>query len=335
MGRKKNKLSDINVIKLYHKSFYNLLPKGSFLKSRISQIIIFILSFNSLKNLLKKEKPDYLISHLIISLPLVLFFFYEFETKLIIRISGTPKLNFMRKFFWSLFSRKVHIVTCPTKSTMKKLEQLHIFSKEKLKLLYDPVLNIKFVNSQKHEKIEKRFIGIEYILGIGRLTKQKNFELLLNSFKKILVKYPKLNLIILGEGEEKYNLKNKIKILNIKKKFFLLRYKKNTYCYLKNCDCYISSSFYEDPGFTLIEAGFLNKFVIAANSKTGPSEILDNSNNGLLFDNNNEFSLTQKYITFKQMQINEINKKKIRLKKYSKNFNIFSHFKKIDEILST
>ena len=52
----KNKLSDINVIKLYHKSFYNLLPKGSFLKSRISQIIIFILSFNSLKNLLKKRK---------------------------------------------------------------------------------------------------------------------------------------------------------------------------------------------------------------------------------------------------------------------------------------
>ena len=332
---KKNKLSDINVIKLYHKSFYNLLPKGSFLKSRISQIIIFILSFNSLKNLLKKEKPDYLISHLIISLPLVLFFFYEFETKLIIRISGTPKLNFMRKFFWSLFSRKVHIVTCPTKSTMKKLEQLHIFSKEKLKLLYDPVLNIKFVNSQKHEKIEKRFIGIEYILGIGRLTKQKNFALLLNSFKKILVKYPKLNLIILGEGEEKYNLINKIKILNLEKKVFLLGYKKNTYCYIKNCDCYISSSFYEDPGFTLIEAGFLNKFVIAANSKTGPSEILDNSNNGLLFDNNNEFSLTQKYITFKQMQINEINKKKIRLKKYSKNFTIFSHFKKIDEILST
>ena len=150
-----------------------------------------------------------------------------------------------------------------------------------------------------------------------------------------MVKYPKLNLIILGEGEEKYNLKNKIKILNLEKKVFLLGYKKNTYCYIKNCDCYISSSFYEDPGFTLIEAGFLNKFVIAANSKTGPSEILDNSNNGLLFDNNNEFSLTQKYITFKQMQINEINKKKIRLKKYSKNFTIFSHFKKIDEILST
>ena len=56
MGRKKNRLNDINVIKLYDRSFYSLLPKGSYFKSRISQIIIFFLSFNSLKNLLKKKK---------------------------------------------------------------------------------------------------------------------------------------------------------------------------------------------------------------------------------------------------------------------------------------
>ena len=73
--KKKNKLIGLDVIKLYQKSFYKFLPKGSFFKSRISQIIIFVLSFNSLKNLLKKEKPNYLVSHLIISLPLVYFFF--------------------------------------------------------------------------------------------------------------------------------------------------------------------------------------------------------------------------------------------------------------------
>ena len=106
-----------------------------------------------------------------------------------------------------------------------------------------------------------------------------------------MVTFPNLKLIILGDGEEKLNLINKIKILNIEKNVFLLGYKKNTYCYIKNCDCYISSSFYEDPGFTLIEAGFLNKFVIAADSNTGPSEILDNSKNGLLFHNNDELSL--------------------------------------------
>ena len=60
--------------------------KGNFIKSRLSQMIIFILNFNLLRKLLLKEKPDFLIAHLIISLPLILFFFFKFETKLIIRI---------------------------------------------------------------------------------------------------------------------------------------------------------------------------------------------------------------------------------------------------------
>ena len=85
--------------------------KGNFIKSRLSQMIIFILNFNLLRKLLLKEKPDFLIAHLIISLPLILFFFFKFETKLIIRISGTPKLNKFRRFFWSLLGKRTWIKT--------------------------------------------------------------------------------------------------------------------------------------------------------------------------------------------------------------------------------
>ena len=77
----------------------NYYLKEIFLKSRFSQLIIFICNFNPLRKLLIKEKPDFLIAHLVISLPLILFFFFKFDTKLIIRISGTPKLNLFRRFF--------------------------------------------------------------------------------------------------------------------------------------------------------------------------------------------------------------------------------------------
>ena len=142
----------IDIIKLYNKNYYKFLPKGSFLKSRLSQIIIFILNFNVLKKLLLREKPDFLIAHLIVSLPLVLFFFFKFETKLIIRISGTPKFNKFRKFFWTLFSKNVYFVTCPTQSTLQKLSNLKVFPKEKLKLLYDPILKVNLINLKKREK---------------------------------------------------------------------------------------------------------------------------------------------------------------------------------------
>ena len=58
-----------------------------------------------LKKMLNTEKPDYLIVQLITSLPLFLKIIFNFETKLILRISGYPKMNFLRKFFfgnWSL-----------------------------------------------------------------------------------------------------------------------------------------------------------------------------------------------------------------------------------------
>ena len=297
-------------------------------------MIIFVLNFNLLRKLLFKEKPDFLIAHLIISLPLILFFFFKFETKLIIRISGTPKLNKIRKFFWTLFSKNIHIVTCPTQSTLKKLETLKIFPKEKLKLLYDPILKVNYINNKKKEKIDDRFIKTDYILSIGRLTKQKNFPLLINAFKEMIKEYPNLKLIILGEGEDRKKLEELTKNLGLEKNVFLEGYKKNIFNYLHNCECYISSSLYEDPGFTLIESGFLNKSVIAADSNTGPSEILNNSKNGFLFKNNDMISLVNQYLQFKKLNMKDVMSKKINLKKFSKKFSIFEHFKNLEKILS-
>ena len=331
---KLDRISGIDVIKLYKKNYYRFLPKGNFLKSRISQMIIFVLNFNLLRKLLFKEKPDFLIAHLIISLPLILFFFFKFETKLIIRISGTPKLNKIRKFFWTLFSKNIHIVTCPTQSTLKKLETLKIFPKEKLKLLYDPILKVNYINNKKKEKIDDRFIKTDYILSIGRLTKQKNFPLLINAFKEMIKEYPNLKLIILGEGEDRKKLEELTKNLGLEKNVFLEGYKKNIFNYLHNCECYISSSLYEDPGFTLIESGFLNKSVIAADSNTGPSEILNNSKNGFLFKNNDMISLVNQYLQFKKLNMKDVMSKKINLKKFSKKFSIFEHFKNLEKILS-
>ena len=231
-------------------------------------------------------------------------------------------------------SKNIHLVTCPTQSTLERFVDLRIFPKEKLKLVYDPILNIKSINIKKFEKLDDKFKGIKFILGIGRLTKQKNFSLLIKSFKEILKRYPDLKLIILGDGEEKHKLSKLIKHLSLENEIFLEGYKKNIFNYIYNCECYISSSLYEDPGFTLIEAGFLNKTVIAADSKTGTTEILNNSKNGFLFVNNSKESLIDKYFLFKKMNFNQVKEKRINLKNFSKNFSFFNHYKNFNSIFS-
>lgn len=331
---KNEKLKKINVIRLYKKNFYNLLPKGSYIKSRTSQIIIFILSFFPLKKILTQKKPDYIVAHLIISLPLLLFFLFNFKSKLIIRISGTPKLNPIRKFFWSILSKKVYKITCPTYSSSKKILDENIFPSHKVHVVYDPIINVSKINQLKREKIDKKFLNKNYILSVGRLTKQKNYSLLIKAFMEIKKKYIDLILIILGNGEEKKKLKKLISRLRLSKSVFLEGYKKNIFNYIHNCETFISTSIYEDPGFVLVETGFLNKTVIAADSNTGPSEILDYSNNGFLFENKNKNSLIKNYFLFKEMNQENIYLKKVNLKRYTKNFTLFSHFKQLKKIFT-
>jgi glycosyltransferase involved in cell wall biosynthesis len=330
---KEKKTNNINFIKLYNRKFYKYLPKGGYFKSRISQGLIFFLSFFKLKKLITKENPNFLIAHLIISLPLLLFSIFNFKTKLIIRISGTPKFNYVRKFFWKILSKKVYKVTCPTISTYKILKKLEIFSEDKLEILYDPVISVREINKKKFEPIEKRFQNSKFILGIGRLTKQKNFELLIRAFLKVKNHLPDHELIILGEGEQRSDLEKLIYSQQLEEKIYLLGHKSNVFSYLKKATCFISSSLYEDPGFALIEAGFLNKIVFAADSNTGPSEILNMSERGILFKNKNHDDLAQKIIDFSSLEKNEIKSKIFRLKYYSKNFTLFSHFKKLNQIL--
>ena len=44
--QKFDKILGINIIKLYNKKYYRFLPKGGFFKSRLSQLIIFVISDN-------------------------------------------------------------------------------------------------------------------------------------------------------------------------------------------------------------------------------------------------------------------------------------------------
>ena len=87
----------------------------------------------------------------------------------------------------------------------------------KINILFDPVLEISKINSYKKKEIDYKFLKNEYILAIGRLTKQKNFDFLIDNFRIIKEKNPKLNLIIIGEGEEKFYLQKKNKRLNVTK----------------------------------------------------------------------------------------------------------------------
>ena len=326
------KLGSVELIDLNF-NYYKFLPKTGLIKSRLSYLIIFILSFLPLLRLLKKDKPDVLIIHLITSLPMCLFYFFDIKTNLILRISGYPKLNYLRNYFWKLVSKKIYKITCPTNELKLNLVKNKIFYKEKVFLLPDAIIDItKFQSQIADKKIKLPGNGKKkVILAAGRLTRQKNFIYLIQEFMEFLKLNNNFILIILGDGEEKTKLQNFIKINKLETKVYLLGHVKNVYKYMKKSDVFVLSSLWEEVGFVIVEAAISNLFVISSDCPNGPSEFLDYGQNGILFKSNQKNSLLKSFKNF----VNDKDKftKKVKAKKFSLKYTKFRHYKILNEII--
>ncbi len=333
----RKELSDNGIIikNLLNFKLLKYLPKYGFLKSRFSYIIVFFFSIFKLHKILKNEKPDYLIIHLMTFIPLILLLFFKYDTKFILRISGYPKLNFLRSLFWRVVGKKIFLVTTPTNLTLELLNRFNIFDLDKIKYLPDPILNIDEIKKKSLDKniIENEVSISNSIISIGRLTNQKNFSFLIKAFSEIHKKYPRFNLIILGEGEEKKKLKQDIKKFNLEEKIFLFGYKKNIYTYLKNSNIFILTSNWEDPGFVLIEAGYMNKNILSSDCPNGPKEILENEKNGFLFKTNSLESFLEKFDEIQNSEKTTLFNKQISFKKKIKEFTLLNHFRILNSLI--
>ena len=331
----KDKLAfnNIGYLKISKIDLNRFLPITGFIKSRIIFFLIFFKNFFPLKKLIEKEKPDYLIVHLITVLPLVLLLFYKPDTKFVLRISGLPKLTIFRKFLWKRISNKIYLVTCPSNQTKLDLLKLNIFPIEKVKILNDPILEIEHINKKLKEKNEDYLNEKKYFLNIGRLTKQKNQILLIKAFSKILKSNNNINLYIAGEGEERTNLENYIKLNKMENNIFLLGHIENVFPLIKNSLAVISSSLWEDPGAVMIESSYCQKNIISSNCPNGPEEFLMFGKGGYLFKNNDRRDLEEKINFFLKENENEKYKKILLFKKNSKKYTLFNHYKKLNQFL--
>jgi glycosyltransferase involved in cell wall biosynthesis len=305
---------------------------SGYLKSRITYIKIFLSCFFSLKKILKIDKPEYLIAHLITSLPIFLFIIFRFQTKLIIRISGKVKMNVFRKFLWKLCKKKIEFITCPTEETYQNFIRLNILDANKIIYLPDPIIDISEILNKKKDKLINLDKNKDFFVTVGRYTKQKNHLLAIKCFAKILKINPEITLYIIGDGELKKRYMQEISNLNLNNNIKLISYQQNIPKYLDKSLALISTSLWEDPGFVMIEAAACNTFIISSNCSSGPKEFVGN-NNGILFENNNIESLEKNILKFLKMDSHEVMKKKIGAKKNSTNFTKFRHFKILSNYL--
>lgn len=143
-------------------------------------------------------------------------------------------------------------------------------------------------------KVDENFARDKTIITAGRLTEQKNHQLLICAFKRIIKKHPEYTLKIFGRGEMEASLKNIIQVEQLEDKVFLEGFSDNLYNELQRGGIYVSCSNWEGISNSLAEAVAMGIPTIATDCPVGGSRMLiRHEENGLLIPVGNEDALVE------------------------------------------
>jgi glycosyltransferase involved in cell wall biosynthesis len=154
---------------------------------------------------------------------------------------------------------------------------------DKVKVIYNPVITPELFVKAEEPLDHPWFRPGEppVILGVGRLTRAKDFPTLIRAFA--LVRKERLaRLMILGEGEERPNLEALAHELGLEEEVALPGFVENPYKYIARAGVFALSSAWEGLPTTLVEALALGTPVVSTNCKSGPEEILEEGRWGRL-----------------------------------------------------
>lgn len=159
---------------------------------------------------------------------------------------------------------------------------------EKIEMIYNAPAPVSQLDSISKEEAQKRInVSGDIILSIGRFVPWKGFTDLIAIMPDLLRKNPNFQLVIAGQGEEKFSQEDKEKLA-----FVGHVPHSQIALYFRAADIFILNSGYEGLSHVILEAMQYGVPVIASNIGGNP-ELIENNVNGLLVEYKNQEQLKQ------------------------------------------
>ena len=230
--------------------------------------------------------------------------------------------------------RYADYVVSNCKAVFNETSSVFKIKKNKNILIYNPT-NFKFIKKISKEKVDLKFFKTKRkkIISIGKLSKQKNFERLIEAANYLINELKKnYKFLIIGEGENLNILNKKIEEFKLKKNIKIIKFVKNPYKYIDKSDLVVQPSLWEGSSNILLEALSCNKRIVCFDIKGGTREILLNGKNGFIARYDDYKDLAKK-ISVSFDNKNNIDKRSLSLfgvenniEKYKKLFNRNKHY---------
>jgi glycosyltransferase involved in cell wall biosynthesis len=164
----------------------------------------------------------------------------------------------------------------------------------RIRVVHNPVLTPDLFAAAKqipdHPWLQNKTTPI--VLGVGRLTKQKDFPTLIKAVAHVRTSRP-VRLIVLGEGSKRPELERLIKELKLQDSVDLPGFHSNPFCCMQRADVFVLSSLWEGSPNVLTEAMALGTPVISTDCPSGPREILENGRYGPLVKMGDALSMAE------------------------------------------
>lgn len=241
------------------------------LQSRLKKNIFRIVS---LRRLCKKYNPVAVISFMAEPNYRAILATFGLPTKTVISVRNDPQKEYAGKLGHFLASHLLPMADGCVFQTDEAKRWFSLKLQRKSRVIFNDVDPVFF---------KTEYVGGKDIVALGRLTEQKNHEMLIKAFKTVHDKYPKEKLKIYGNGHLQNTLKQLIKELDLSDVVELAGLTTNAPEVLAHCKQFVLSSDYEGMPNALMEAMAIGVPSISTDCPCGgPKMLIENEVTGLL-----------------------------------------------------
>ena len=131
------------------------------------------------------------------------------------------------------------------------------------------------------------------IIGVGRLVREKGFDLLLRAFAHVAGEFPEWRLAIVGEGPERGNLSRLRDELDLTTRVDLPGHVQDVESWMSRAGLVVQPSRFEGFPNAVLESMGMGAAVISADCPAGPAELIEDGVNGRLAPVDDVFTLSR------------------------------------------
>jgi glycosyltransferase involved in cell wall biosynthesis len=238
-----------------------------------------------LVRLARRIQPDLILSGIFHANFLVLLLrpFFPHGTHILVRQNGTVSsaldfggLPWYTRLLYRLLYRRAEGVICQTKAMAFDLAQELKLPMDCISVLANPV-DVEGIRASV-AKFEPRKISDDHapqLLAIGRLSREKGFDLLLGALALLRAEVPKARLVIAGCGPEEAALKAKCNALGIGEAVHFAGYLANPWAQFPDATLLVVPSRQEGLPNALLEAAAAGLPIVATPASAGLMELLE------------------------------------------------------------